>query len=210
MNSRKLGDEAGALVSKRSKISQPGTSSLPRELLAGIVLLLVGMLVFRDFVFGEKILLYKDIGSDSINDYYPWFAHLSDYLRSDGLPSWSFSVGMGQDLFYVIGYLVLDPVVWLPKAAIPQGLVFQHLAKIIIAGVLFGRFLQLRGPTLCASLAGSLFLSFSAYMTIGSCWPVFADEVVCFSLVLFAIEKAVGHRCWVYLPLAVAFISLIT
>src|SRR5256886_15115301 len=145
MNSSKLGDEAGAIVSKRSKISQPGTSSLPRELLAGIVLLLVGMLVFRDFVFGEKVLLYKDAGSDSINDYYPWFAHLSDYLRSTGLPSWSFFVGMGQPIYYAIGYLILDPVVWLPKAWIAHALVYQHLCKILVAALILLRFFQLRG-----------------------------------------------------------------
>lgn len=181
-----------------------------RIILAAIVLLSVGAAVFRDFVFGNKVLLYKDIGSDSVNDYFPYFVHLSDYLRANGLPSWSFCVGMGQNLFYVIGYLVLDPVVWLPRAAIPQALVFQHLAKIVVAGLLFGRFLQLRRLDFTACLTGSLLLCFSAYMTVGSCWPVFADEVVCFSFVLFAVEQTLRHGRWIFIPFSVALVSLIT
>lgn len=175
-----------------------------------LVLLILGLLVFRDFVFGEKVLLYKETGSDSLNEYFPVFCHLSDYLRATGLPSWSFSVGMGQNLYYLVGYLLLDPVVWLPKATIPEALVFQHLAKTIVAGLLFLRFLQLRGACFQASLAGALLLSFSAFMCVGSCWIVFADEVVCFTFALFAIETAVRHGRWVFVTLAVALTSLIT
>src|SRR5256885_8520092 len=127
------------------RFSRPVLASLPHNLLAALILMLIGVVVFRDFLFGSKLLLYKDAGSDSINHYYPYFVHISDYLCQTGMPSWSFNVGMGQDLFYVIGYLILDPVVWLPKSIIPYGLVIQHLAKIIIAGLVFMKFLRLRG-----------------------------------------------------------------
>lgn len=189
-----------------------GTGAVPllRLILTALCLLLLGTLVFRDFVFGDKVLLFKEVGSDSINDYFASFAHLSDYVRHCGLPSWSFYVGMGQSLSYLSGYLILDPVVWLPKATIPYALVFQHLAKILVTGLLFMRFLQLRDLNFRASLAGSLFLSFSAYMCLGSCWIVFADEVVCLTFTLFAIEMAARRGRWIFVPIAVALVSLIT
>ncbi len=192
------------------RFSRPVRASLPHNLLAALILMLIGVVVFRDFLFGSKLLLYKDAGSDSINHYYPYFVHISDYLRQTGMPSWSFNAGMGQDLFYVIGYLILDPAVWLPKSIIPYGLVIQHLAKIIIAGLVFMRFLRLRGLDFRSALAGSLFLGFSAYMSIGSCWPVFADEVVCFSFVLFAAERAIRSSQWIYLSFATALVALTT
>jgi hypothetical protein len=74
-------------------------------LLAGLSLFLVGVLVFGNFLLFDKLLLYKDIGDDSINGSYPYFVHLSDYIRREGLPSWSFCVGMGQSLFYLTGSL---------------------------------------------------------------------------------------------------------
>ena len=64
--------------------------------LPGLCLLLLGLLIFRDFLFGNDVLLYRDLGSDSLNDYYPCFVHLSDYIRQEGFPSWSFTSGWAR------------------------------------------------------------------------------------------------------------------
>ena len=179
-------------------------------LLAGLSLLLVGVLIFSNFLLLDKLLLYKDVGADSVNDSYPYFVHLSDYIRREGLPSWSFCVGMGQSLFYLTGSLIWEPVIWLPREVIAHALVFQHLFKTLIAGLLFFRFLQLRGLTLGASLLGSLLLAFSSYMCTGSCWIVSADETVGFTFLLFAMEEAISRGRWIYIPFAVALMGLVT
>src|SRR5207247_10532062 len=124
-------------------------------------------LIFLDFLFNGAVLLYKDIGNDSINSYYPDFVHLSNYIRNRGFPSWSFHVGMGQDLAYATGYLIWQPVSWLPKELIARALVFQHLGKILIVGLLFFRFLQLRRLRAPAPFLGSLLLFFSSYIFMG-------------------------------------------
>jgi len=178
-------------------------------LLAGAALLIVGAVIFRDFLFGPAVLLYIDIGSDSVNDYYPWFVHLSHYVRTQGFPSWSFYVAMGQDIFCFAGYLILQPVSWLPKELIAPSLVFQHLAKVVIAGLFFFRFLQLRGLNTIAALLGSLLVSFSGYMCMGACWYPLADHVLCFTALLWASEEALRNGRWFFLPLAVALVGLI-
>jgi uncharacterized membrane protein YfhO len=166
-------------------------------------------LIFRDFLFGNSVLLYKDAGSDSINDYYPSFVHLSDYVRSNGFPSWSFSLGMGQDLAYLAGYLILEPVTLLRSQLIAHALVYQHLAKVLAAGLLFFGFLQLRGLKAVGSLLGALLVSFSAYMCMGTCWYPLADEVFCFSGLLFAIELTLKRGLWFAVVPAVALIGVI-
>jgi Bacterial membrane protein YfhO len=179
------------------------------SLFAGGCLLLVSALIFRDFLFGNSVLVYKDAGSDSINDYYPSFVHLSDYVRSNGFPSWSFSLGMGQDLSYLAGYLILEPVTLLRKELIAHALVYQHVAKILATGLLFYAFLQLRGLKPVASLLGSLLVSFSAYMCMGACWYPLADEVFCLSGLLFAIELTFKRGLWFIVVPAVALIAVI-
>src|SRR2546430_324739 len=175
-----------------------------------LCLLVVGAVTFRDFLFGNAVLLYTDVGSDSINSYYPDFVHLSNYIRSNGFPSWSFYVGMGQDLAYATGYLIWQPVSWLPKAWIAPPLVFQHLGKVLLAGLFFFQFLQRRRLQSPAPLLGSLLLCFSAYMCIGSCWYPFADEVVCFAAILWATEEAVQDGRWALLAFSVALVGMIT
>lgn len=184
-------------------------SKLPPIWIPAFCLLLVSGFVFRDFLFGDSLLLYKDSGSDSVNDYYPSFVHLSDYVHNHGFPSWSFCLGMGQDLAYLAGYLVLEPVTWLPRQLIAHALVYQHLAKVFVAGFFFFGFLQLRGLKPVASLLGSLLVSFSAYMCMGACWYPLADEVFCFSGLLFAIDLALKRGLWFVLVPVVALIGTI-
>jgi hypothetical protein len=179
------------------------------SLITALALLAVGALVFRDFLFGGATLLYKDSGSDSVNDYYPWFVHLSQYIRSEGIPSWSFYVGMGQDIFFFVGYLFLEPVSWLPKELIAPALVYQHLVKVLITGLLFSRFLQLRQVNPIAALLGSLLLSFSAYMCMGGCWYPLADDALCFTALLVAVEESLANGRWFFVPVAVVLIGLI-
>jgi len=178
--------------------------------ITGACLLLLGALIFRDFLFGGAVLLYTDIGNDSVNSYYPDFVNLSNYIRTQGFPSWSFHVGMGQDLAYAAGYLIWQPVSWLSKDLIAPALVYQHLGKVLITGLFFFRFLQLHRLQTPAALLGSLLLSFSAYMCIGSCWYPFADEVVCFTAILLATEEAIRRGRWLLLAFAVALVGMIT
>ncbi|MDP9003281.1 MAG: YfhO family protein, partial [Verrucomicrobiota bacterium] len=167
-------------------------------------------LIYSRFLFVDGVLLYTDVGSDSVNIIYPYLVHLSDYIRSEGIPSWSFSVGMGQDLFYLAGSLVWQPVTWLPRDLIASALVYQHVIKTLLAGFLFCRFLQLRGLSWPASLLGSLLVSFSSYLCMGGCWVNLADEVVGFTAILLAAELALGRGRWWLLSLAVTLIGLIS
>ena len=198
------GPAPAAPVPWKDRLSRSAT------LLPGLCLLLVGALIYREFLFGEALLLYRDIGTDSFVIHYTDFVHLSNYVRSEGFPSWSFYVGMGQDLGYATAYLIWHPVSWLPSHSIAPALVFQHLAKVLLAGLIFFRFLQLRRLHSPAPLLGSLLLSFSAYMCTGSCWYSLADEVVCFAAILLGTELAVQHGRWLILALAVALVGMIS
>jgi uncharacterized membrane protein YfhO len=172
-------------------------------------LIAIGLLTFSDFVFGGKTLLFTEFGSDSINIFYPFYILLSDHLREVGIPSWSFRIAMGQDLFPYFGNLLIAPVTWLPKNAIARALVYQHLLYVLATGLIFARFLADRGFNFVSCWLGALLLSFSAYMCAGSCWYFHAQEVVGFTWLMFAAEQAVVRGRWLYLALAVALVALL-
>src|SRR5262249_55405248 len=111
MNEHESKSAASAVDSRPRLNHAPGASAFAVALMVAVALLLVGGLIFRDFLFGEKFLLYKDVGDDSVIDTYPTLVHLSDYIRRYGFPSWSFCVGMGQSLFYLAGSLLWEPIV---------------------------------------------------------------------------------------------------
>src|SRR5207248_9044366 len=124
-------------------------------------------------------------------------------------PSWAFRVGMGQNIFSARDALRITPVVWLAKGAIATGLVYQHLLYVMLSGLLFGRFLANRSLAFASCLLGALLLSFSAYMCMGSCWYFHANEVVCFTFLLFAAEQAATRGRWVYLVPAVTIVGFL-
>ncbi len=179
------------------------------RIVASLILLAVGIAIFWPFIAGDGVLLYRDIGKDSWNSYYMDYVHLSNYIRADGFPSWSFHIGMGQDMAYATGFLFLEPVTWLPARFIAQALVFQHLLKVLVAGLLFFRFLQLQRAPAPIALLGSLVVAFSAYMTIGSCCSLFQDEIVVFTALLVGVETALRRGRWLLLVLSVALAGLI-
>ena len=180
-----------------------------RTAAVALVLVVLWLLVYQHFIFGNGTLLYKDVGVDSINIYYPRYVLVSDYIRDEGIPSWSFRVGMGQNIFSSLSALLITPVVWLAKGAIATGLVYQHLLYVMLSGLLFARFLVNRGLAFPSCLLGALLLSFSAYMCMGSCWYFHANEVICFTFLLFAAEQAASRGRWVYLVLAVTAVGFL-
>src|SRR5437588_8253930 len=182
---------------------------LVRTATVSLVLVVLWLLVSQNFIFGNGSLLYKDVGVDSINIYYPRYVLVSDYIRDEGIPSWSFRVGMGQNIIPSLSALLITPVVWLATGAIAKGLVYQHLLYVMLAGLLFARFLANRGLAFTSCLLGALLLSFSAYMCMGSCWYFHANEVVCFTFLLFAAEQAATRGRWVYLVPAVTIVGFL-
>ncbi len=185
-------------------------SSLLRVLLVAATLLAVGAVVFAPFLVGDKVLLYKSTGSDSLNEDYPYAVHFSEYVRSDGFPRWSFQLGIGQSVYAFAPYLLFNPVAWLPKSAIAAALPYQQLLKVLVAGLLFFRFLQLRGLNGRSSLGGALFVAFSGYMCFGACWSIIGNELIGFSFLLVAIETALTRGRWAYVPCAVALLGFLT
>ena len=178
-------------------------------LATGLLLLCLGGAIFRNFIFGDGILLYRDIGRDSLYSYYTDFVHLSNYIRKDGFPSWSFHIGMGQDMAYSTGFLFWEPVSWLPARLIARALVYQHLVKTVVAGLFFFRFLTLRKTATPVAILGAMVVAFSAYMTLGSCWYLPAEEVLAFSAILLGVEIALASGRWLWLALAIAFTGMI-
>jgi uncharacterized membrane protein YfhO len=185
------------------------TSSILGLVAIGLALVVIGSIVYSDFVFGQKTLLYKDVGDDSLNVYYPNYVLHSDYLRKHGLFSWSFEEGMGRDIFPSIRSLLITPVVWLPKQAIAQALIYQHFFYLLVAGLFFFRFLFEQKLALVACFLGATLLSFSAYMCMGSCWYSHAAELAAFAVLLYCANRAVRRGDWACLVLAVAAMSLV-
>ena len=108
------------------------------------LLTIISFFVFKDFIFLNKIYLYKDIGSDSINATYPHMYQVAYYMQHESLiPKWSFYQGMGQNIF---PFAIPDPYYLILMLFGPDnlgyGIGYMEIAKIFSAGILFYLFLK--------------------------------------------------------------------
>lgn len=201
---------ADSAVEKRwSRIASWFQSPVRQMVAVGVALLLIANILFASFIFGDKTLLYTDIGADSLNIFYPNYVLRSEYLREYGLFSWAFEVGMGQNISPATGSLLLNPIVWFPKSAIAPGLVYQHLFYVVVAGLFFFRFFRDCRLAIESCFLGAVLLAFSAYMCMGSCWYFHAAEATAFTILLFCLSRAVLHKVPVFLAPGIAAVSLL-
>lgn len=58
-----------------------------------LCLFLTGFCIFKDYLLGNAIYLFKDIGCDGLNVTYPNIVMISDYFKREGMPLWTFTQG---------------------------------------------------------------------------------------------------------------------
>jgi uncharacterized membrane protein YfhO len=173
------------------------------------VLILICFFVFKDFILLRSVFLYKDVASDSINFSYAQFLNVSEYLRLQGFPKWSFTNGMGQNIFPLILKDPTDIFVYLLKRdSIAFVIIFKELFKIILSGIVFYMFLQKLSLTKYTSIVGAMLYSFTGFMILGSGWYIFTFEALMLASLLLAFEKIFQDNAWYLFPLIIALLAI--
>lgn len=173
-------------------------------------ILLVSYFVFYDFIILKKVYLFRDIGSDSINIYFPWLAGTSDYLKNESRMGWSFAQGMGQNLFPLwLGDFFSNFLTYFDKTKIPFGLVFMEILKIFLSGFVFYKFLKELKLSNYSSLIFSLLYAFSGFVILGGCWTIFSVEALYAAIILYGFERWLNHGRFTWLVLGITFMAFL-
>lgn len=173
-----------------------------------IAVLLLIFVLMGDFIFGNKVFIFSDIGSDTYHFSYPFYQYVSGLLHQFEMPKWTFSQGLGQNIFpaylgdlpNLISYLFFADNVAL-------GFIWIQVLKIVLIAVVF--FLLLRKINIAPypAIIGAVLYASSGFVIIGSSWGVFTTEALYLALLLYAVELfRRDNNIWL-LPLAVGFIA---
>lgn len=167
-------------------------------------------IVFCDFINLKKIFLFKDIGSDTINMGYPLLVNYSEYLKTEGIPGWSFSQGMGQNMFPLwLGDFFSNFIMLFDKDTIPKVIVFMEIFKILLCAFIFFKFLKEIKLSGFACLIGSLLYAFSGYVILGGTWIVFSTEAVYVAIMLLGFERWLNKGKWFLFLLGITLIGFL-
>ena len=64
------------------------------------------LFLFREYLFGDLVMVYDDVGGDTWQQYTMYYASIVNHLREGNFALWDFTNGIGINLF---SYLQMDP-----------------------------------------------------------------------------------------------------
>lgn len=154
----------------------------------------MGLIIYHKFLFGDYLYMST---YDATEQFWPHLSYLGEYLKTEGFPGWTFTIGIGEvleytrlaDIFYLICILA-------GKTVMPYLFGWLQWIKIILAAVCM--FLYLRKIKIKdeAAMFGSLAYAFSAIMIIRGNWYHYSAEMVYLALLLYFMECFFQKRRW--------------
>lgn len=209
----------GGRVMSRKNTQQSSTSIIDRFetfgnhgvwVVLGIAALMTAW-VYWDFLTAAKVLLYKDIGSDSINIFYPHLVQAAKIYKQYGSSSgFSMEFVMGGS----VGFNKYDPFAWLTlwggPASIARNLAFVEIVKLLCTTVLGFFFFRNQSYANITSAIGALCFGFSGYVVLGaSGWYVHSAQVMYIVAMLWVVEYGLAKKPFFYVlvPLTTVYIA---
>ena len=161
---------------------------------------LVGLVffVFRNYLFGDRLFVFSDIGSDSINSFYPKLLEKL-YLKSYGwIDTWSFMRGIGKNV-YDSG--LLDPTSFpfnfLGIEGLSSYIVWRQVIRILLSGFFIYKYFELKKFDQKTTSLITLLFIFSGYMVVSSSWYGHTYFILNFSLAMYSFELLIRKGiCW--------------
>ena len=198
----------GLLAFTQNKVEVQNSTSGKEVSIILSMLMLLCFIVFHKFILGSAVYLFKDIGSDTLNFYYPSFINISEMLREKGFPGWSFEQGLGQNVFpFSLSDPTTDLLYLLGSDNLSFGIVWVEIFKIICSGLLFFCFLKKLALDTNAAYIGGLLYAFSGFMIVGGGWYIFSTPGLYTALILLSFEMLYSEKKWWLFPISVALIA---
>lgn len=192
-----------AFHSKDYLLDPKDTSKQPlKELFFLVAILVFGMLaIYWNFYSGAAVFAYKDVGSDTLEQYLPFYINLIRSVRSGSLGFWNFQYGLGASFMSFQSWtldpfnLVLIPLgLMLGESHIGLILMIVHSLRILVSGVVFDRLLTYYCKTPLARILGASVFALSGYLLLWGQHYWLGTPYVMTALLLLALERLLDGK----------------
>jgi len=178
--------------------------------IVGLLLSVIGIIVYFDFLTFHKFFIAEDIASDQLRYYLPRYIFQADRFWSQNYSNWSFQFGLGQNVYDIVFNLnIFDRFLILFGR---DGLLFAFpyitVLKHITAGILFFIYLRLLKISPYSAIIGSMLFAYSGYMVVQGQWYRHQDYAIFMIAFLIAFEMWFQKGKWIGLVLVLGFLCL--
>ena len=169
------------------------------------------IIIYFQFVFGNKFFVFKDVGSDTYQQYLMHYASISNAIQNGTLSLWDFTNGFGTslyalNLFHPLLFLLYLAGAVLGAMRLPYLMVFFEIGQIFLAVSVFFFFLKEYSISLRSRVITAYIYGFSGYLIVWGQHYQFGLYTILLPLLLLLMERALKKRHFSFsLTLAVAF-----
>lgn len=176
----------------------------------GLALLMVAY-VYWDYLTLAKVLLYTDIGSDSVNYYYPAYVQMArQWAETGGTSFFSLETAMGMPTNVNIWDPSMLALMWAGPDNVPYVIAVVEAAKMLLATMFTFFTFRMQGLRNTTSAIGALCAGFCGYAALfASGWYNLSHEVLLLAAALWAVEYAFNRRpvFWLVLPITIVVLA---
>ena len=184
------------------------------EIIFWIILVVSLIFIFKDFIIGKMYYMYLDAGTDTVEQYYPYYINEVLQLRNGSMDMWNFAYGLGTSIlnmnawtFDVFSMLLVFLGVVFGAGKIQYLLVWMQIAKIIVIYILSKKYMSYFLKNRTAICLASYLSAMSGYIFLWGQHYFLGTSYFYMLLMLCAIEyflKERNRKSMVYLALSVA------
>lgn len=175
----------------------------------GILASAMSTFAFWPYLSGARVFVFRDIATDTIDQFWPTIYYLSEMIYKGEFPFWSHAAGMGQAVF---PSWLSDPFMLFAILSGPSKVTymigFVNFLKPIFASLFIGLFLKEKKYHKAAIIIGALSIAFCGHFIARVSWYHYASEVVAVSFYLYALERYLNRGKMVMLAIATAVFAL--
>lgn len=170
----------------------------PRLTLA-LAILVSACVVYYQYIFGDSIFLFNDIGSDTQQQYIMQYSSVANHLADGNLSFWDFTNGFGTSMLQLnlfdpsLIFLYVAGALFGP-GSIAYLLIYIHIAKMILAGLMCFQFLSCFSFSRKARVLASYLYAFSGFLMVWGQHYQFSIITVYLPLFLYLLEMALRKK----------------
>jgi uncharacterized membrane protein YfhO len=166
---------------------------------------LLSLIIYAPYIFGNKLYIYSDIGSDTLTSFVPAYQSTLSSLSKGELPFWSFSHGLGANTFPLSTSQVYDPfnaLLYLFGKNFIYALPYIQVLKILSTAAMSCALLLKLGHEYLTCLIIPILYAFNADVIVRGGWYHHAIDTFIISLMFFGVECLIQDKNVKVIPLA--------
>ena len=165
------------------------------KILLSVFILLTACVVYHQYIFGGSFFLFRDIGSDTAEQYIMHYSSVVSHIRSGNFSLWDFSNGFGASVYHMI---LFNPALWLlylpgilfGPQVMPGCLIYIYMLILVLSGLAVWSFLSCFSFSAKSRFIASYVYAFSGFLTAWGQHYHFGIIMILFPLLLMFLEKS--------------------